>query len=89
MFVQQAQIASAGFIKNAIELVQLGQYWTEEFGTGMPNVIVDTDVSTLGITQYKLSLLPLIAQQLTLFLNSGTTTPQNNGQFIRELASNF
>jgi hypothetical protein len=89
IFVQQAQAAASNFIQAANELAQLGKYWSEEFGAGMPNVIADADVASLGITQYKLSLLPVISQQLTNFLNNAATTPQNNGQFLRELANIF
>ena len=69
MFVQQAQATAANFVRDVNELMQLGQYWTDEFGQGMPNAIADADVAFMGITEYKLSLLPVIQQQLNAFFN--------------------
>ena len=57
----------------------------------MVNAILDLDLTTAGVgfNTYKLGLLVVVAQQMNLFLTNQATTPQNNGQFIRELASNF
>ena len=87
-YLSQVQSVAGAFVQLQKSIDVLGQLMFEEFGAGRDNEITDADLVAFGLTQYKLALIKIVADQLNNFWNGQEVTAQANGQFVREIASN-